>query len=229
MKIRNFVAALALLTAGCADPEAARRLEADIESMNERIKQAQEELNTYGKGTVEHDLIALRIAIHQQTLAMLEQRRAAQQWRTTLIYSVDGQPYAAPADLAPADDLLAAWDRVYREVAARLDPIFAPQVTGIRLSGVDVMSHAHWGAADPARPASRREGDAERLEAAYREVDEAVGRAREQLRPGDLLLIPSNVHHDMTALTDLEAWETRGMEGPDGWEEFSVRITPDGD
>jgi ribosomal protein L16 Arg81 hydroxylase len=49
------------------------------------------------------------------------------------------------------------------------------------------------------------------------------------LRPGDLLLIPSNVHHDMTALTDLEAWETRGMEGPDGWEEFSVRITPDGD
>ena len=100
MKIRNFVAALALLTAGCADPEAARRLEADIESMNERIKQAQEELNTYGKGTVVHDLIALRIAIHQQTLAMLEQRRAAQQWRTTLIYSVDGQPYAAPADLA---------------------------------------------------------------------------------------------------------------------------------
>ena len=47
------------------------------------------------------------------------------------------------------------------------------------------------------------------------------------LRPGDLLLIPSNVHHDMTALTDLDAWETRGMEGPDGWEEFSVRITPD--
>ncbi len=52
---------------------------------------------------------------------------------------------------------------------------------------------------------------------------------REQvIRPGDLLLIPSNVHHDMTALTDLEAWETRGMEGPDGWEEFSVRIAPGG-
>jgi hypothetical protein len=100
MRIRKFVAALALLTAGCTDPEAARRLEANIESMNERIKQAEEELKIYGKGSVVHDLIALRIAIHQQTLAMLQQRRAAEQWRTTLLYTVDGAPYVAPADLA---------------------------------------------------------------------------------------------------------------------------------
>lgn len=99
MKVRNFVIVLALLAAGCADPEAARRLEADIERANGRIKQAQEELNTYGKGSVVHDLIALRIAIHQQTLAMLEQRRATEQWRTTITYTVDGKPYAAPADL----------------------------------------------------------------------------------------------------------------------------------
>lgn len=99
MRNRNFVAVLALLAAGCADPEAARRLEIDIERVNERITQAQEELKTYGKGSVVHDLIALRIAIHQQTLAMLEQRRAAEQWRTTLIYTVDGNSYAAPADL----------------------------------------------------------------------------------------------------------------------------------
>ena len=44
------------------------------------------------------------------------------------------------------------------------------------------------------------------------------------IRPGDLLRIPGNVHHDMTALTDLEAWEVRGMEGPDGWERFSVPL-----
>jgi mannose-6-phosphate isomerase-like protein (cupin superfamily) len=48
---------------------------------------------------------------------------------------------------------------------------------------------------------------------------------REQvLRPGDLVLIPGDTHHDMTALTDVEAWEVRGMEGPDRWEEFSVRV-----
>ena len=100
MRIRNVVAVLVFLAAGCADPEAARRLEADIELVSQRITQAQEELKTYGKGSAVHDLISLRLAIHQQTLAMLEQRRAAEQWRTTLIYTVDGQPYAAPADLA---------------------------------------------------------------------------------------------------------------------------------
>ena len=99
MRVRIFIAVLAILAAGCTDPEAARRLEADIERVNERIKQAQEELKTYSKGSVVNDLIALRMAIQEQTLAMLEQRRAAQQWRTTLIYTVDGKPYAAPADL----------------------------------------------------------------------------------------------------------------------------------
>lgn len=42
------------------------------------------------------------------------------------------------------------------------------------------------------------------------------------IRPGDVLRIPGNVHHDITALTDVEAWEVRGMEGPDDWEQFSV-------
>lgn len=50
---------------------------------------------------------------------------------------------------------------------------------------------------------------------------------REQvLRPGDLVLIPGNVHHDMTALTGLEAWEVRGMEGPDDWERFTSLLSP---
>ena len=98
MTTRKYFLLLALMVAGCADPEAARRLDADIESVNERISQAQEERKAYGKGSVVHDLISLRIAIHQQTLAMLEQRRAADQWRTTLGYTVDGKPYAAPAD-----------------------------------------------------------------------------------------------------------------------------------
>ena len=98
MTTRKYFFALAFVVAGCADPEAIRRLEADIESVNERITQAQEERKAYGKGSVVHDLISLRIAVHQQTLAMLEQRSAAERWRTTITYSVDGKPYAAPAD-----------------------------------------------------------------------------------------------------------------------------------
>ena len=98
MTTRKYFYLLALMVAGCADPEAARRLEADIESVNERISQAQEERKAYGKGSVVHDLISMRIAIHQQTLAMLEQRRAAEHWRTTLTYTVDGKSYSAPAD-----------------------------------------------------------------------------------------------------------------------------------
>ena len=98
MTSRKHFLLLALMVAGCADPEAARRLDADIESVNERISQAQVERKAYGKGSVVHDLISLRIAIHQQTLAMLEQRRAAEKWHTALTYTVDGKPYAAPAD-----------------------------------------------------------------------------------------------------------------------------------
>ena len=98
MTTRKYFLLMALMVAGCADPEAGRRLDVDIESVNERIDQAQEERKAYGKGSVTHELISMRIAIHQQTLAMLEQRRAAERWRTTLTYTVDGKSYSAPAD-----------------------------------------------------------------------------------------------------------------------------------
>jgi len=90
---------LALAIAGCSDPESTRRLDAEIEGVNERITQAQEERKPFARGTPVHDLMSLRIAINEQTLAMLEQRRAAAKWRTTLSYTVDGAPYAAPADV----------------------------------------------------------------------------------------------------------------------------------
>lgn len=99
MTISRFVPMLVLLIAGCADPESTRRLDADIETINERIAQAQEERKPFAKGSLVHDLVTLRIAIHEQTLAMLEQRRAAARWRTSLSYTVDGKPYVAPADV----------------------------------------------------------------------------------------------------------------------------------
>ena len=99
MTISRYVPVLALLIAGCADPDSTRRLDADIETINERIAQAQEERKPFTKGSVVYDLISLRIAIHEQTLAMLEQRRAGARWRASLSYTVDSKPYVAPADV----------------------------------------------------------------------------------------------------------------------------------
>lgn len=116
MTFPGYLSVLALVViAGCADPESARRLDAEIDSVNERITQAQEERKPYPQGSLVHDLISLRIAIQQQTLAMLEQRRAAEQWRLTLGYTVDGKTYAAPADVVPRVAALQAQLRNARE------------------------------------------------------------------------------------------------------------------
>ena len=115
MTIPRYFFMLALVIAGCADPESARQLEVEIEGVNERIAHAQEERKAYGKGSVVHDLISLRIAVHQQTLAMLEQRRAAQRWRLSLSYAVDGKSYAAPADVVARVAALQAQLRNARE------------------------------------------------------------------------------------------------------------------
>lgn len=101
MNKRQSIAILALvLLVGCVSTESTSDLEAEANEVKERIAQAQEERRSYGKGSVVHDLITLRIAIHEQTLAMLEQRRLAGRAQVTLSYSVDGKPYRAPADAA---------------------------------------------------------------------------------------------------------------------------------
>lgn len=105
--------------------------------------------------------------------------------------SGDPQGAAAPAELAFDEDLRAGWDRRYQEAAARLESFFSPHVSALRLTGVDVVSHPHWNAVDPARSAGGRVGDAAIVDAAYQQLDASVGRARDQLRPGDLLLVMS--------------------------------------
>jgi hypothetical protein len=107
----------------------------------------------------------------------------------------------APGIGPPAeDDVRGPWDRVYREVADRLEPQFAPHVTALRLAGVDAVSHVHWGAADPARPESRRTREADLLDAAYADLDAEVGRERARLRPGDLLLVVSGFGMEQVSL-----------------------------
>ena len=101
MNSRQSIATLALiLVVGCVGLESASQLDAEANAVKEHIAQAQDERKSYGKGSVVHDLITLRIAIHEQTLAMLEQRRSAGIAQVTLSYSVDGKPYRAPADAA---------------------------------------------------------------------------------------------------------------------------------
>jgi hypothetical protein len=97
------IAALSFIVlAGCAGPVSASRLDAEANVVKERIAQAQEQRKSYGKGSVVHDLVTLRIAIEEQTLAMLEQRRSAGKARVKLSYRVDGRPFRAP-DNAAAD------------------------------------------------------------------------------------------------------------------------------
>jgi hypothetical protein len=99
MTISRYFSVLALVIAGCADPESVRQLEAEIGAVNERITQAQDEQKSYSKGSTAYDLISLRAAIYEQTLALLEQRRAAKRWSISIGYAVDGKPYSAPADV----------------------------------------------------------------------------------------------------------------------------------
>ncbi len=107
-----------------------------------------------------------------------------------------------PAAAAPPaeDDVRGPWDRVYREVAQRLEPQFAPHVTALRLAGVDAVSHAYWAAADPARPGYRRAREAELFDAAYAAVDTEVGRELATLRAGDLLLVVSGFGMERVSL-----------------------------
>ena len=92
-------------------------LDAETKATKQRIATAQEERKPYGEGSVAHDLITLRIAIHEQTLAMLEQRRVAGKARVRLSYTVDGKPYRAPAEAATETKRLE--DKVKEARAAR--------------------------------------------------------------------------------------------------------------
>lgn len=118
-------------------------------------------------------------------------------------------PEPAPAEAAAAAEVVvgdarAQWDRVYREVAVRLEPQFAPHVTALRLTGIDAVSHADWAAGDPARPVSRRSGNTAAFDAAYLDLDADVGRELGRLRPGDLLLVVSGF--GMEAVTLPKRW-----------------------
>ena len=112
--IRRAAAVALILLAGCLEPQATRELDADIQAAKVRVEKARAEQKRHPKGTVLHDLIGLTVAIEEQTVAMLRQRRAAVRWQTELNYTVDGQEYV-PESLASIKSL----EQRLREAKAR--------------------------------------------------------------------------------------------------------------
>lgn len=91
---------LALALAACSDPETARRLESDIATVDARIAEARADMVQYGEASVLHALVALRLNMHEQTRAMLEQKKAAAWYFPRFTYTVDGRIYEPPEDLS---------------------------------------------------------------------------------------------------------------------------------
>lgn len=96
--VYRLLIATALILGGCADPNATARLTTDIKAVEDEIKDANAELQKYGDGSVLYALVSVRLAVHNQTHAMLTQKWAAVRWYPKFSYTVDGKVYEAPAD-----------------------------------------------------------------------------------------------------------------------------------
>jgi len=103
---------------GCSDPEAARQLDLQLEMVNGRIAEAQSDMSGYAEGSVLHSLAFLRLSMHEQTRAMLEQKKAAAWFYPRFSYVVRGQTYQLPPDLGQKLTELEARLRTAREEAA---------------------------------------------------------------------------------------------------------------
>lgn len=84
---------------GCTNPEEVKKLEQEIEKVNQNISDSITENSKYGEGSALHALITLRLSIYMQTLAMLEQKKAAAWYFPRFSYLVDGKQYYPPDDL----------------------------------------------------------------------------------------------------------------------------------
>ncbi len=106
-----------------------------------------------------------------------------------------------PASLPPASPLgaslggvgAARWDAVYAEAAAQLNAQFAPKLTAMRYTGIDIVAHAYLRYAEPALFGDVSISDQQQyggvLDTYYAYVDDEVGRAIATLAPDDLLIV----------------------------------------
>lgn len=115
----------------------AASLKADIAAVQEQINTAETENEKYAGGLVK-SLVVARIAILQQTEAMLQQRLKASTYGISLKYTVNGSTFVPPAS---ADELLSALER---EIADNQTKIARQEAETARYSGglVQAMSVA---------------------------------------------------------------------------------------
>ena len=109
----------------------------------------------------------------------------------------------APTGESETDGGSLAWDRVYRDVSRRLEPLFSTRVSAIRYQGQDALSHIHWRSAEPGRfnpltPAGA--AGAAALDLHYKEIDSDIGRVIDAQAPGDLLLVISGFGMERVSL-----------------------------
>jgi hypothetical protein len=97
-----------------------------------------------------------------------------------------------PGEFERESGSLARWDRVYRDVARRLEPLFYTRISALRYQGLDTLSHVFWRSAEPGRFSSLNGiASATPLDRYYQEIDADIGRIIDAQAPGDLLLVVS--------------------------------------
>lgn len=115
MRLLPLLAAV-LILGGCADPNATEQLSADIKAIEEKIGDARSELQKYGEGSVLYAFVSVRLAMHEQTHAMLNQKWLAVRWYPRFSYTVDGKVYQPPADAKQKlEELRKALERAQKE------------------------------------------------------------------------------------------------------------------
>jgi hypothetical protein len=99
LRSRFLVCLTTFLLLGCqvmGDSDLAR----DLKAIDQRIEEAKQEQSRYGAGSVLHALIATRIAIYEQSRAMLNQKWLASKWVPAFSYTANEKTYVPPDNAA---------------------------------------------------------------------------------------------------------------------------------
>jgi len=111
-------------------------------------------------------------------------------------------PTFAASDPRLAGIRRARWDRAYAEAEERLEELFAPRLTALRLEGADEFGHLYLREAEEELYGGVRRVDPERslLDLYYAHLDSQMERAMTATAPGDLLLVVSGFGMERTPL-----------------------------
>ena len=163
MSLSVAVLIVALAMVGCADSESTALLEAQRQAVSAEITSAKAELANSGEGSALHVLVTLRLSVHEQTKAMLDQKMAAVRWFPKFSYTVDGKEYVPPGDVAARIEQLDTMLReakVNYEAAARsagggllgLLKIMQAEIQGLQIAQLEYQLTAYRAGFPPYMP-----------------------------------------------------------------------------